>query len=202
MALFDSLVQQLQNREPLPPLIPTRRWNDEISRQVAAADNITLFGASSSPSTRGDACRAGLLLWNDDLDASHAIAQNIDDATGSFWHAIMHRREGDYSNANYWWRRTGIHPAFTHVQEAVLNTVQSETNDDAHAFVTRLQSARSWQPIEFVACCERASSRADDAWLRRAQVAEMSALLMWCRGENNEQAVKMKRDFERPPTAN
>ncbi|HEX8234879.1 MAG TPA: hypothetical protein VF600_02900 [Abditibacteriaceae bacterium] len=184
MALFDSLVQQLQNRETLPPLVPTQLWNDEISQQVAAADNVTLFGAGSSSSTRADACRAGLLLWNDDLDASHDIAQHIDDATGSFWHAIMHRREGDYANANYWWRRTGTHPAFSDVHEAVLNTLQTETSHDAQAFVARLQSAGSWQPIEFVACCERAQRRADDAWLRRSQVAEMSALLNWCRSEN------------------
>jgi hypothetical protein len=184
MTLFDSLTQQLQNREPLPALVPNQPWNSKISQQVATADNVTLFGSASTTSTRGDACRAGLLLWNDDLDASHTIAQDLDDATGSYWHAIMHRREGDYSNSNYWWRRTATHPAFASVHEAVLNTLQSDTDEDAQAFVARLRSAGGWQPIEFVACCERAPSRTDDTWLRRAQVAEIKALLDWCRGDN------------------
>ncbi len=54
---------------------------------------------------------AGLWLWHDSLDVSHTISQSIETSTGSFWHAIMHRREGDFSNAKYWYRRVGSHPA-------------------------------------------------------------------------------------------
>ncbi len=54
---------------------------------------------------------AGLWLYVDELDRSHRISQGIDDPTGSYWHAIMHRREGDFSNSLYWLRRTGQHPA-------------------------------------------------------------------------------------------
>jgi hypothetical protein len=147
MSLFDSLVQQLQNREPLPALVPRQVWNNEISQQVTTADDNTLFDSDSVASTRGDACRAGLLLWNDDLDASHSIAQDIEDATGSYWHAIMHRREGDYSNANYWWRRTGEHPAFGKVHDAVLATLQSETNNDAQAFAGNWNTPEPGNPL-------------------------------------------------------
>src|SRR5688572_27783268 len=41
---------------------------------------------------------AGLWLWHDYLIESHHISQNLSTPTGSFWHAIMHRREGDFSN--------------------------------------------------------------------------------------------------------
>ena len=53
---------------------------------------------------------AGLWLWHDFLDESHAISQGIETPTGSFWHAIMHRREGDFSNAKYWYARCRNHP--------------------------------------------------------------------------------------------
>lgn len=50
-----------------------------------------------------DLVRAGLYLYVDDLGKSHAISQNIPDPLGSWWHAIMHRREGDFSNSKFWY---------------------------------------------------------------------------------------------------
>ena len=47
------------------------------------------------------ALRSGLWLYVDELDRSHRISQQIPDATGSFWHGIMHRREGDFGNSHY-----------------------------------------------------------------------------------------------------
>lgn len=49
-------------------------------------------------------------LWHDargDWDRAHRIAQDIDDAGGSWVHAYLHRKEGDLSNASYWYRRSG-----------------------------------------------------------------------------------------------
>lgn len=54
---------------------------------------------------------SGLWLWHDFLDTSHTLSQSIQTPTGSFWHAIMHRREGDFANAKYWYRRVGTHVA-------------------------------------------------------------------------------------------
>lgn len=54
---------------------------------------------------------AGLWLHFDWLDESHRISQGIETSTGSFWHAIMHRREGDFSNSKYWYARVGSHAA-------------------------------------------------------------------------------------------
>lgn len=57
-----------------------------------------------------ECCLAGVWLLHDFLDESHRISQGIDTASGGFWHGIMHRREGDFSNAKYWFRRVGPHP--------------------------------------------------------------------------------------------
>ena len=51
-----------------------------------------------------------LALWHDgrgDWDAAHRVAQDIDDADGSWIHAYLHRKEGDAGNAAYWYRRAG-----------------------------------------------------------------------------------------------
>jgi hypothetical protein len=47
-------------------------------------------------------------LWHDargDWQTAHAIAQDIDDENGAWVHAYLHRKEGDFSNARYWYRR-------------------------------------------------------------------------------------------------
>jgi hypothetical protein len=51
-----------------------------------------------------------LALWHDargEWDLAHGVAQEIDDATGSWIHAYLHRKEGDLGNAAYWYRRAG-----------------------------------------------------------------------------------------------
>lgn len=54
-----------------------------------------------------DLLRGGLLYAANALDAAHAIFQEDASAEGSYWHGMMHRREGDFSNVEYWMRRAG-----------------------------------------------------------------------------------------------
>lgn len=53
---------------------------------------------------------AGLWEWHDYLDRAHKIVQAIETASGSYWHAIIHRREGDFWNSKYWFARCANHP--------------------------------------------------------------------------------------------
>lgn len=49
-------------------------------------------------------------LWYDakhDWTAAHGIAQDIETQDGSWIHAYLHRKEGDESNARYWYSRAG-----------------------------------------------------------------------------------------------
>ena len=49
-------------------------------------------------------------LWYDgkgNWDASHDVAQEIHDSNGSWIHAYLHRKEGDLSNARYWYSMAG-----------------------------------------------------------------------------------------------
>jgi hypothetical protein len=49
----------------------------------------------------------GLWYAVDDLDSAHEIFQEDSSVEGSYWHGMLHRREGDYFNARYWFRRAG-----------------------------------------------------------------------------------------------
>ena len=56
------------------------------------------------------ASAALLALWEDARGhwaAAHKIAQDLDDKSGAWIHAYLHRKEGDAANAAYWYRRAG-----------------------------------------------------------------------------------------------
>jgi hypothetical protein len=55
---------------------------------------------------------SGLLvaLWQDaqgDWNKAHELAQDIETTDGAWVHAYLHRKEGDSSNTNYWYRQAG-----------------------------------------------------------------------------------------------
>lgn len=99
------------------------------------------------------ACRAGLWLHFDFLDESHAISQEDEGAPDrDFWHAIMHRREPDYDNAKYWFRRVGQYPIYEmlHAAARELTSQSPLATDKATAF---LRTQSSWDPYRFVDLC-------------------------------------------------
>jgi len=62
------------------------------------------FRAAPSTSLAGPL----LALWWDargDWDRAHEVAQDVGDADGAWVHAYLHRKEGDLSNAAYWYSR-------------------------------------------------------------------------------------------------
>jgi hypothetical protein len=75
-------------------------------------------------------------LYVDELERAHEICQSMDDATGAALHAIVHRREGDFSNALYWWRRAGDHPAL-HGQDPVELTKAIRDGDRSERSIKR-----------------------------------------------------------------
>ena len=66
------------------------------------------FNATLAANTPPAVSPALVALWHDakgDWEKAHGTAQDIDDATGAWVHAYLHRKEGDASNAAYWYRR-------------------------------------------------------------------------------------------------
>jgi hypothetical protein len=64
-------------------------------------------------SVKGDPCLvAAAYIYADDLVAAHKKVYDMEDNhEAAYWHGIIHRREGDFYNANYWFRLAGHLPA-------------------------------------------------------------------------------------------
>ena len=90
----------------MPDLLPRSGASKEAHRLAAVA-----VETISEP-----ALRAGIWLYVDDLDQSHRVSQTVHTPTGSYWHAIMHRREGDFGNSKYWLRQAGAHPVWSEIE--------------------------------------------------------------------------------------
>ena len=119
---------------------------------------------------------AGMYLYADDLDAAHGYAQDDPTPTGSFWHAIVHRREGDFDNARYWYAKAVRHPAMSHI-DLVGGGAGSGTD------------VAAYDPASFVKRVQRFHDAHDESDLAPALVSEQrkewKALFEWCGGRRS-----------------
>ena len=75
------------------------------------------LGGAEPPAGLSPAVQA---LWWDakgDWETAHERAQERDDTAGMSVHAYLHRKEGDQSNAEYWYRRCGARPSILTLDE-------------------------------------------------------------------------------------
>ena len=66
-------------------------------------------------------------LWWDgkgNWEKAHESAQQDEGPAGSWVHAYLHRKEGDTSNAGYWYRRAGKTPAQNPLDQEWTDIVQ------------------------------------------------------------------------------
>ena len=142
---------------------------------------------------------SGLLLWNDNFESAHGLAQGIGDATGSYLHGLCHRREGhrgeglesNLGNTRYWFRRVGEHSAFPAVYQAAVDVLSNAGAGFRWATEARaqLEARGRWDPfamIDWFAQAEAGTiSPQSRAVLEQIQAREIRALVDWC----NAQAI-------------
>src|SRR6266571_3585742 len=154
---------------PRPGILPEAELESKLDK---------LFDRGEIAAAKQPLIRALVLLWHDHLDAAHVIAQAIDNADGAFVHGIMHRREPDYGNAKYWFRRVGNHPAFADIAKRA--TVLLDAKDQS-ALLGRLAPNGEWDSFALIDLCEEAAKKKTGdptvSLLREIQRIETEALL-------------------------
>ena len=112
------------------------------------------FADAQISTARQPLLRCAALLWHDHQDEAHELAQDDHSSEGSLLHAILHRREPDYWNAKYWFRRAGIHPCFIPLGQALAALLQGE---DGPVLNVQLMPGGIWDPLGFVEAVEQAA---------------------------------------------
>lgn len=129
------------------------------------------------PETTDRVVAAGL-LYHDHHNEAHDLVQDMTDAEGAVIHAIVHRREPDFWNARYWYRRVGDHSIYRRISSRV---VELAGTDATTSVARRLVLSGTLDPLAMVDACEsvvrKGASDPVAQFLRRLQHAEFEALL-------------------------
>ena len=151
-ARYSQAVRELLKPPRTPPLGPGTAVRAAGERLRAL--NVTSLFAPATVRDRmmGSACLAGLWLWFDHLDESHSLSQEIHTPEGSFWHGIMHRREGDFANAKYWFAKVRRHPVHWALAETAAGLARGVAG--APAWLTR----GPWDADAFIDLCEECAT--------------------------------------------
>lgn len=158
-----------------PAPLDMGRPNEKFRAALAGLTAETLLesgGKVVSDEGMARGCLAGLWLRHNFFEESHGISQELETPTGGFWHGILHRREGDYGNARYWFRRVGAHPVFAVLNEAVMAAYGPE----------EWPRSGKWEVLRFVDRVEQARREggAAAAWCVAVQDLEWEALFDFC----------------------
>lgn len=165
----------VDHRSPLGPGRPRKQSRAPLSAlNVAAAFSHT----DIADEDMAHCCLSGLWLHHDFLDESHDFSQEISSSSGSYWHGIMHRREQDYGNAKYWFRRVGDHPVYD-----ILSSRIAETELASSPMASQLGfDPSNWDPYAFVDVCQQVAGRGDESetFCRELAWIEWQELFKFC----------------------
>jgi len=183
-----NVLRRLNRRSGLPPLLPEGEWHPGIDEELSRVSVDWLSGGRAEGAPSAVAYIAALHLWNDSLDRAHRLVEKLGTPTGNWLHGMVHRREGDFDNANYWFRETAFHPAYHGLQaraSAFLRRYPIVGGPIKEA-ADRIATQGSWNPYLFVAAAAMQAGFIgdDDARdkLEYVQQLELEAALRYLEG--------------------
>lgn len=173
---YGAAVAKLLAEEPLCDLGPGRSVSARRD-QLNALDTRSIAADHEVKDRKmAQCCLSGLWLLHDFLDESHTISQDIHTSSGSYWHGIMHRREPDYSNGKYWFRKVGQHPVF---KELCLGANQLAAGEELDGSSKFLAHQSSWDPFQFIDLCELIARGGSSATLLCRRIAQLEWRLLF-----------------------
>jgi hypothetical protein len=176
---YGPAVAELLAPERLNELGPGEPNGAARSKLGALSAECLVAPLSLGDRVMAEACLAALWLYHDFPDESHAISQQLETVEGSYWHGILHRREPDYANAKYWFRRVGRHPIGAELAAAARELAKTASADRSADY---LASQEDWDHFRFVDLCQAAAGGRSAAELlcRRIQQREWELLFDYC----------------------
>ena len=148
--------------ETLPTEVPLRsnlsKQSNPSKQSATEAKSLELLIASN-PAIQGTFIEALLWLKLGRLDPAHGIVQDDAQGLGAYIHGFLHRMEGDFWNANYWFRRVRDPKLI----QSILERVPPETPTAGHltdaceqarvdAKLLQLYVTQEWLALFQVAC--------------------------------------------------
>lgn len=152
----ETLLSLLDQR-PDGPLVHLVQGHpvSEVIQGLKTSTPQSLLGRTVD-ATAGRAVIAGLHLAADGFEQAHEIAQDLPDDWGAWWHAILHRREPDPSNALYWYRRVRP-PAslWNDLGRQAAAILEAHHVVELESLTKVIRDSGHWEPIPFVNAVER-----------------------------------------------
>lgn len=166
---------------PVRRLVPERSGSNFIQDLLATVTPQQFVPNLKSPA-QGLSLLAGLYLIHDCLHEGHEMAQRAEQTgaknSAPYWHGIMHRREPDYDNARYWFRRVGDHPIFPEIGREI-GELLGEKQFAARLRFPRVLDRRShWDAMAFIDLCEWCGTAWDDRAQAAARLQEVEMRLL------------------------
>jgi hypothetical protein len=146
-------IEEPPQRPALIELLATRK-NDEITE---------------AKEPEASCVRTLLLIAAGGIDEAHQIIQELPTTDSAYIHGMIHRIDTDFDNAQYWFRRAGVHPATPEMhRRAVSQSLIGATRS-------------KWDPFWVTDLVEKSEMGARPEQLRSILAIEFDVLLEFMR---------------------
>lgn len=155
----------------IPPKInlapPLQQWLDSLPAKVSLQASSDLpkiqgrdlnYWMAESQLPEGSLIAALLWLRIGMIDRAHEIVQAGTTPISSYLHGVVHRIEGDFMNANYWFRRTKD----SHVEQSLSEWMEQRLGEEGlhqSASDFQIMQGSRFEPIALVRAIEKLGSR-------------------------------------------
>jgi hypothetical protein len=183
-----EVISRIRSRKSIPPLTPECVWHPQLDEEIAALSDQLLAEGRPDGLLSAQAWKAALHLWNDSLAAAHDLVEPMDTPAGAVLHGIMHRREGDYDNAKYWFHRAGDHPAYHSLQSRAASFLRQQEipGGPLKEVFDKMIAQGNWNPYLFINAVSIQENRYGEdetrGLLEQLQQLELEAMIRFLEG--------------------